>query len=160
MPILCRTFTISLTDAYPNMDDETSVNEFMQQVHVAKVYASVVNDHEPYWSILVFYSDEPLSDTDHTPMLNLQDTPSESEDLIVLTPEEDECYQALRQWRNQRAREDGIPSYVIAHNRTLKEIVRFGVSDKDDLLNIRGFRHRKIEKYGDDILDVLRQFNR
>lgn len=158
MKLHCRTFNISLTNAFADMDDEVAVNEFMQQVHVSKVYASIVNDRDPYWSILVFYSDEPISseETFHTPSSE-KSLPERTAD-IILTPEEDEVYQALRQWRNQRADEEGLKPYIIAHNRMLKEIVRFKVTSTQDLLDIRGFGSRRVEKYGDDIMAIMQHF--
>jgi superfamily II DNA helicase RecQ len=33
-------------------------------------------------------------------------------------------YRALRKWRNERARADGVPSYIIARNVQLAEICR------------------------------------
>jgi ATP-dependent DNA helicase RecQ len=79
----------------------------------------------------------------------------ESEQPIILSPDEERVYQELKRWRNERAMQEGIPAYMVAHNESLKQIVKLGVRTKDDLLKVRGFRHRRIQKYGDEILRIV-----
>lgn len=61
-------------------------------------------------------------------------------------------YRALRKWRNERARTDGVPSYIIARNAQLAEICRRLPRTLAELKEIEGIGEATCEKYGRDIL--------
>lgn len=68
-------------------------------------------------------------------------------------PEERKAlYRALRKWRNERARADGVPSYVIARNAQLAEICRRLPRTLAELKEVEGIGEATCEKYGRDIL--------
>jgi ATP-dependent DNA helicase RecQ len=64
-------------------------------------------------------------------------------------------WQALRAWRTQAAREHSVPAYVIFHDATLAEIARNAPETIDDLRHIPGMGVRKLERFGDEIIDVV-----
>lgn len=64
---------------------------------------------------------------------------------------------ALKQWRAQRAKADGMPPYIIAHDRTLDEISRRQPRSEAQLLAVNGFGVKKLSQYGPDILRVVNQ---
>jgi ATP-dependent DNA helicase PIF1 len=61
----------------------------------------------------------------------------------------------LRQWRLKRAETDKMPAYIIAHNTLLEEIATRRPATVQQLLSVKGCGPRKVEVYGDDILQVL-----
>ena len=63
--------------------------------------------------------------------------------------------QALRAWRLERARADGVPAYVVFHDRTLVEIELAAPTSIGELASISGIGPTKIERYGRDVLAVL-----
>jgi DNA helicase-2/ATP-dependent DNA helicase PcrA len=63
--------------------------------------------------------------------------------------------EALREWRRQRAREDGVPAYVILHDRHLDGVARRAPTTLDELAACDGIGPTKLDRYGDDILAVL-----
>jgi DNA helicase-2/ATP-dependent DNA helicase PcrA len=63
--------------------------------------------------------------------------------------------QALRVWRLERARADGVPAYVVFHDRTLAEIELAAPTSIGELAAISGVGPTKIERYGSDVLAVL-----
>ena len=65
------------------------------------------------------------------------------------------AYDALRTWRAARAKQEGVPPYMIANNKQLAEIVRSKPETKAGLEGVRGIGRAKIEQYGDDILKTL-----
>lgn len=68
-------------------------------------------------------------------------------------PEERKAlYRALRTWRNERARADGVPSYIIARNVQLAEICRRLPRTLAELKEVEGIGEATCEKYGQDIL--------
>ncbi|WP_111268146.1 DNA helicase RecQ [Marilutibacter maris] len=64
-------------------------------------------------------------------------------------------FRALREWRSELAREQSVPAYVIFHDSTLRAIAEADPSDARDLAGIPGIGERKLERYGDDLLDHL-----
>jgi DNA helicase-2/ATP-dependent DNA helicase PcrA len=63
---------------------------------------------------------------------------------------------ALRAWRLERARADAVPPYVIAHDATLAAIAEQMPDSELRLRGIAGMGPVKVERYGSDILRVVR----
>ena len=68
-------------------------------------------------------------------------------------------WEALRACRKRLADDLGIPPYVIFHDATLMAFLEYKPSTHDELLQINGVGHSKLERYGDEFLKVLNQFN-
>jgi DNA helicase-2/ATP-dependent DNA helicase PcrA len=62
---------------------------------------------------------------------------------------------ALRAWRLERARTDGVPAYVIFHDKTLAEIELVRPSTIDELAGVAGVGPSKLERYGNELIAVL-----
>lgn len=67
-------------------------------------------------------------------------------------------YEALRAHRAAIAREKKVPPYVVAHDRTLRDIARIRPISTDDLELARGMGPAKIKQYGEGLLQVVRDF--
>jgi ATP-dependent DNA helicase RecQ len=61
----------------------------------------------------------------------------------------------LKAWRTRRAREDGVPAYVVLHDATLQELAARRPGSPAELAIVKGLGPTKIERYGDELLDVL-----
>jgi ATP-dependent DNA helicase RecQ len=61
----------------------------------------------------------------------------------------------LKAWRTRRAREDGVPAYVVLHDATLTELAARRPGSAAELAAVKGLGPTKIERYGDELLDVL-----
>ncbi|MFZ2852480.1 MAG: DNA helicase RecQ [Rhodocyclaceae bacterium] len=62
----------------------------------------------------------------------------------------------LRNWRAEKAREQGVPAYVILHDRTLRELAERRPNSPVALLEVPGIGAAKAERYGEDLLELLR----
>jgi DNA helicase-2/ATP-dependent DNA helicase PcrA len=62
---------------------------------------------------------------------------------------------ALKAWRRERARADGVPAYVVLHDSTLAEIAAKAPRSLFELGRIKGMGPTKLERYGDEILAVV-----
>ena len=71
------------------------------------------------------------------------------------TEREERLWQALRKWRQERARAEEIPAYMVCGDKTLRDIVEKMPRGLDGLRSIYGLGEAKIDKFGDEILDVL-----
>jgi ATP-dependent DNA helicase UvrD/PcrA len=61
----------------------------------------------------------------------------------------------LRAWRLERAREDGVPPYVVFHDTVLHAIAAAEPKSLGDLAQIAGVGPAKLERYGSDVLALL-----
>ncbi|MEU8711719.1 DNA helicase RecQ [Streptomyces sp. NPDC048663] len=65
------------------------------------------------------------------------------------------AFEALRAWRAEQAREQGVPAYVIFHDATLREIVDRWPASVAELGTIGGIGEKKLLTYGEGVLGVL-----
>jgi ATP-dependent DNA helicase RecQ len=61
----------------------------------------------------------------------------------------------LRTWRLDRSRADGVPAYVVLHDATLRELAATQPTTLGELAGVKGLGPAKLERYGDDILEVV-----
>ncbi|KDN76447.1 ATP-dependent DNA helicase RecQ [Streptomyces olindensis] len=65
------------------------------------------------------------------------------------------AFEALRAWRAEQAREQGVPAYVIFHDATLREIATVWPTSVRELGGISGVGEKKLATYGEGVLEVL-----
>ena len=65
-------------------------------------------------------------------------------------------WERLRAWRAGIAKEHGVPAYVVFHDATLAELARARPQSEAELGQISGVGQRKLERYGADLLELLR----
>lgn len=176
----CKVFRIHLENDF----DEPKLNEFLENVTLHQTFASIVNAENPFWSVLVLYEDQTAPatekprraeklekaekiETPYTPdnfaAAPISQTAPRREivsaafapEPIKLTAEQENFYNALRQWRNERASQDGVPPYLIAHNDSLMQMATMNVKTPEDLLQIKGLGEKRVQKYGEEILRIL-----
>ncbi|HJY22544.1 MAG TPA: helix-turn-helix domain-containing protein, partial [Hanamia sp.] len=69
-----------------------------------------------------------------------------------------ELYDTLKRWRDMVCEENRMPIYMVANQNALKEIAAYLPFTKKELMQISGFGKAKSEKYGNDILDAVRDY--
>jgi len=69
-----------------------------------------------------------------------------------------ELYNLLRLWRYEKASEQGVPAYLIFSQKSLVELVTYLPVNADELRLINGLGKRKIEQYGKDIIELIRDY--
>ena len=62
---------------------------------------------------------------------------------------------SCKAWRTQRAREDGVPAYVVLHDATLQELAARKPGSEAELAGVKGLGPAKLARYGVELLDVL-----
>ncbi|MFG2959954.1 DNA helicase RecQ [Streptomyces sp. NPDC048291] len=75
--------------------------------------------------------------------------------VAELPPELLPAFEALRAWRAEQAREQGVPAYVIFHDATLREIVSRWPESVAELATIGGVGEKKLMTYGEGVLKAL-----
>lgn len=74
----------------------------------------------------------------------------------TLDPAEQIVFEALRHWRLEEAQRASVPAYVVASDRSLRDIARLRPRNLDELKLAHGIGPSKAERYGTDILAVVR----
>ena len=75
---------------------------------------------------------------------------------VELNADGQHLFEALRGWRREEAARQGLPPYVIFHDRTLQEIASVRPAGLDALAGIGGVGASKLERYGEAVLRVVR----
>ncbi len=76
---------------------------------------------------------------------------------VVVDAEDQGLWNALRACRKRLAEEHGVPPYVIFHDATLREMLEFRPTTASQLLSITGVGQSKLERFGDEFLEVIRE---
>ena len=64
----------------------------------------------------------------------------------------------LQQWRSERFKTDNVPAFMIMHQSTLMQIATYIPTTRQELLAIKGFGEASFKKYGEQILEICREF--
>ena len=75
--------------------------------------------------------------------------------MADLSEEATAIFERLRAWRSATAKEQGVPPYVVFHDKTLREIATLHPSSLGELGTVNGVGENKLAKYGQQILDTL-----
>ncbi|MBN1763229.1 MAG: HRDC domain-containing protein [Methanomicrobia archaeon] len=121
---------------------------------IAKTIAGDIMDDKP---------DLPEIETDTADIRDVDGIgrmPQESSEYNAPVRDEDQIFQALREWWLRKAEENSLPPYCIFPDKTLHNIARARPSSLLDLLDITGFGKTTIKKYGDDIIKIINEQER
>lgn len=80
---------------------------------------------------------------------------SAGQGLATVSDDDAGLFEALKTWRTERAREAGKPPYVVAHDKALAAVCAAKPRTPDELLQVPGFGPTKVERYGDELLQVV-----
>ena len=73
---------------------------------------------------------------------------------------DDPLFVALRAWRSDRARENGVPAYTLFSDRTLRELVAQHPSTLQALARVWGLGESRVRRWGNEIIEVVRGVER
>lgn len=157
MPL--RVFTIRFDPSVGAFDD-SELHDFTRLCSLHAVYEHfAVVDGSPVLVVMVHYR-EPAGLHELPRGREPEARPGSSRsgrrgpDLLVTDPALP-IYEALRQWRNERAKALGVPPYAIGDNRILVAIAEGRPASLAELQSIRGVGDAKIRDFGPDILQLV-----
>ncbi|MHB1428384.1 MAG: DNA helicase RecQ [Rhodocyclaceae bacterium] len=64
-------------------------------------------------------------------------------------------FDMLRAWRAEQAKTQGVPAYVILHDKTLHELAARQPASANELLDVPGIGQAKAARYGADLLEIV-----
>lgn len=75
-------------------------------------------------------------------------------------PYEAELFRQLKALRMDLAKAENVPAYIVQSDATLVELAAYLPHTREELANISGFGHVKIEKYGQQFLNIVIEYCR
>lgn len=131
-------------DAQQEVFHDEDLQKFLLNKQVKNIRPEFFSQNgRAYWTVYVEYD------------LVLKDPSREAE---ALDEPQRLLFQRLREWRREKAEQQGIPVFLIAKNRELLALVHQTPKTVEALRDIHGFGKKKIDRYGQDILDLIRSF--
>jgi len=83
---------------------------------------------------------------------------AEKRDVSDEAEVDEELWQRLRAWRREQAQAQEVPAFVIFHDATLRRIAALRPADLDELASIKGTGPSKLEKYGQEVLALVEEW--
>ena len=102
-----------------------------------------------FWSFLITYNDQIQNSEE-----NYKKKKVDYRD--ILNEKEFTIYAKLRNLRKTLAEKENVPVYALFTNEQLADMVRGRMISKSQLISIRGVGESKIEKYGEEFLELLK----
>jgi len=128
--------------------DDSPMQEFISDKEVIEYTEHFfIHDKTPYLTVLLSYRN--IAPNERRKLNQRNDPRAELDDA------EKEIFDALRTWRAARAKQDGMPPYMIANNKQFAKMVSLKAATKADLDKVSGIGEAKIDKYGEDILRII-----
>ena len=141
-----KIFSIRLGDNLTEID-QNSLNDFLGTTVFKKSSVQFVDVENPFWSVVIHFEEKELITNEVIPQNQKSD--------IVLNAKEEDLFNNLKTWRNEKAVELSFAPFMVCHNSELKNIAILKPNSIDDLKQIKGFGDLKATKYGDDIIALL-----
>lgn len=79
----------------------------------------------------------------------------ENQTIIV---EELEIFKELKSYRLSKSKEENIKPYFIYNDNQIKALIRSMPKTKEELKAVNGFGEIKINKYGNDIIEIIKKY--
>ncbi len=150
--MLVRVFAVRFNPATESFDD-SAVAGFLADKEVLSISDHFfLNDDVPYLALVVRYRAAPAPAAAEPARAASQRDESWRE---LLAEADWPLFNALRSWRAERAKQAGIPPYVICNNRQLAEVISSRPATLAALGRIEGFGEAKLKKYGTDLLALI-----
>lgn len=141
-------FTIS-SNADQQIFDQNSLNDFLSTVLFRKSDVHFVDSDVPYGSVLVHFEDEEFKQNGTTKATSEMGN-------RILSFDEQMLERNLRQWRNKKAVEARISAFLVCCNSELSNVAIQKPKSSQELRQIKGFGELKVEKYGSEILTIVK----
>jgi len=69
-----------------------------------------------------------------------------------------ELYHKIKTWRDELAREWGVPLYMVLAQKSILELVRLLPKNLVELANIKGLGKTRVKQYGLDLLEIINSY--
>lgn len=102
--------------------------------------------------IKIIWPDTKFEENKQFQEVKKEETNISQETTITKTP----LYQALKKFRLEQSKQENIKPYFIYNNEELELLVTVKPQDKEAFIALKGFGEKKFEKYGEQILKIIK----
>lgn len=81
-----------------------------------------------------------------------------ADDFPEMDAAQQRLFEKLKQWRNEQAKTENVPGYLVFSNATLARVAHDYPETMDELAKIKGIGDVKMERYSDVVLDMVNDF--
>ena len=158
--MLIRVITLRFSIAMDGFDD-TPLTEFIKDKSVVSLREHFfIRNETPYLVVVIIY--DPVQEI--RPVNNAGGSSGSKNKRdeswrTLLSDKDMPLFDTLRSWRSERCKKEGIPPYVICNNKQLAGVVKTCPQSIAALMQIDGIGKVKAEKYGQEILALLKGDN-
>ncbi len=154
---MLRIFTSKFEEKTETIND-TALADFLSGKDIIRWESSFFtrkNDH--YWTVIVEYEHNGVGITPTIP----SEEKSKKDDYKKILGEDDwPLFKALREWRGEKSKDEGVPPYIIFTNMQLAKISITRPVSLNALQQIEGIGNAKREKYGKEVIAISESFER
>jgi len=133
-----------------------SVNEALERVRKeGATMLACLNESRSGFNIVKYLDARAKSAIELLPVKHRSSGSVEDTSGIVSNPV---LLRRLREWRNRKADESGLPHYMILPQKTMVTLVNFLPQSLRALKQVKGMGTKKTEKYGEELLDLITSY--
>lgn len=148
-----RVFTLRLDGDRRALDDSELAAFLDEHDALSVAHHPLLVDGEPALAVVVTWRGERRREaTVAVP----RGRPLPPEKPLDLGDADRALYEVLRAWRNERARRDGRPAYVMFTNAQLAEVARLRPRSLAALREVPGIGEARASAFGEEVLAVVR----
>ena len=141
--------------AYGCEDSEQALNDFLGKHRILCVTREFVNaGSNSFWSFCVDYLEQGSAGKANASGRRR----SKVDYRELLKPDEFALFAKLRDLRKELALSEAVPVYAILTNEQLAQIVQHRASSKESLRTVPGLGDARIDKYGERLVEVTREY--
>jgi ATP-dependent DNA helicase RecQ len=141
---------------------KVAVTEEFGRITISLASGSVLMDSPPNQAAEPVIEAVPDSSAEAAPrpesVLLSEPVSDSSSEVLTEIVQAETLLQRLTALRKKIAAEQGLPAYIIFHDKTLQEICRLLPSDLQTFGTIQGVGSSKLAKYGSRFLEVVREY--
>ena len=151
--VKARVFTLRL-DAERRALDDSELAAFLDGHDALSVaHHPLLVDGEPALAVVVTWRG--AARADRAPLAVPRGRPLPPAEPIDLSDADRALFEVLRSWRNERARRDGRPAYVMFTNAQLAEVARTRPRTLAALREVPGIGEARAASFGEEVLAVV-----
>lgn len=114
--------------------DQTKLNKFVEEHQINTLKGEMFEQNgDKFWSILLHYEKAKVS----------------------LNDDDKKLYDFIRNWRGEKAREKGLPVYIVLTNEQIVQIIRLKPVTREEIRKVKGFSDNKVKEYADEIISLF-----
>jgi ATP-dependent DNA helicase RecQ len=152
--VLVKAFKLRFDSRVDGFDD-AALTTFTRGKEVLSVRDHFfLKDDVPYWSFLVSYN-VPQREGEPAPARSLAADAGRLKNWDLLDEATWPLFNALRDWRAERAKAEGVPAYLILTNDVLAQVVKRRPRTLNELGQVPGLGSANLKRFGRELLAQL-----